>query len=107
MEPDGSLPHSQASIFETYEYLYNRGLEKLNSHLRSAMFYTKFSLLFFIPKHLNGSWLRHCATSRKDSGSIPDGVTGVFHWLNTSGRTMALGSTQPVREMSTRGISWG
>ena len=25
------------------------------------------------------SWLRHCATSRKVAGSIPDGVTGIFH----------------------------
>ena len=25
--------------------------------------------------------LRHCATSRKVAGSIPDGVTGIFHWL--------------------------
>jgi hypothetical protein len=24
------------------------------------------------------SWLRHCATSRKVAGSIPDGVTGIF-----------------------------
>jgi len=30
-----------------------------------------------------------------------------FHWRNTSGRTMALGSTKPVTEMSTRNISWG
>ena len=40
------------------------------------------------------SWLRHCATSRKVAGSIPDGV-------------MALGLTQPLTEMSTRNISWG
>jgi len=26
------------------------------------------------------SWLRHCATSRKVAGSIPDNVTGLFHW---------------------------
>jgi hypothetical protein len=26
---------------------------------------------------------------------------------NPSGRIMALGSTQPLTEMSTRGISWG
>jgi len=26
-----------------------------------------------------GSWLRHCATSQKVTGSIPDGVTGTFH----------------------------
>jgi hypothetical protein len=29
-------------------------------------------------------WFRHCATSRKVAGSIPDGVTGIF----PSGRTM-------------------
>ena len=25
------------------------------------------------------SWLRHCATSRKVAGSIPDGIIGIFH----------------------------
>ena len=35
------------------------------------------------------------------------GVIGIFHWHNPSGRTMALGSTQPLTEMSTRCISWG
>jgi len=25
------------------------------------------------------SWLRHCATSRKVAGSIPDGVIGIFN----------------------------
>jgi len=25
------------------------------------------------------SWLRHCATSQKAAGSIPDGVIGIFH----------------------------
>ena len=53
------------------------------------------------------SWLRHCATSRKVAGSIPDGVFGIFHWHNPSGRTMALELTQPLTEMSTRNISWG
>ena len=53
------------------------------------------------------SWLRHCATSRKVAGSIPDCVTGIFHWHNPSGSTMALGSTQPLTEMSTRNTSCG
>jgi hypothetical protein len=53
------------------------------------------------------SWLRHCATSRKVAGTIPDGVIGMFHWHKPSGRTMALGLTQPLTEMSTRNISWG
>ena len=51
------------------------------------------------------SSLRHCATSRKVAGSIPDGVN--FHGHNPSGRTLALGSTHPLTEMSTRNISWG
>jgi hypothetical protein len=34
-------------------------------------------------------------------------VTGIFHGHNRFGRTMALGSTQPLTEMSTRSISWG
>jgi len=53
------------------------------------------------------SWLRHCATNRKVEGSIPDGVIGIFHWHNPAGRTVALGLSQPLTEMSTRNISWG
>ena len=53
------------------------------------------------------SWLRHCATSRKVTGSIPDGVIGIFHWHNPSSHSMALESTQTLTEMSTRNISWG
>ena len=51
--------------------------------------------------------LRCCATNRKVAGSIPDGVIGIFHWHNPADRTMAMGSTQPLTEMSTRRISWG
>jgi hypothetical protein len=43
----------------------------------------------------------------KVAGLIPDDVIGIFHWYNPFGRTMALGSTQPLTEMSTRNISWG
>jgi hypothetical protein len=46
-------------------------------------------------------------TCRKVVGSIPDDVITIFHWHNPSGRTIALGSTQPLTEMSTRSISWG
>ena len=53
------------------------------------------------------SQFRHCATNWKVAGSIPDGVTGIFHWHYPSGRTMALGMTLPLTEMSTRNISWG
>jgi hypothetical protein len=48
-------------------------------------------------------WLRYCATNWKVAGSVPDGVIGIFY----SDRTMALGSTEPLTEISTRSISCG
>ena len=50
---------------------------------------------------------RHTASNRKFVDSIPDGVILIFHCFNPSSRTMALGSTQPLTEMSTRNIPWG
>jgi hypothetical protein len=43
-------------------------------------------------------------TSRKIVGSVPGEVIGFFNWPNPSYRTMILGSTQPLIEMSTRNI---
>ena len=31
-------------------------------------------------------------------------VTGIFHGFNTCGRTKALGLTQPIADIATRGI---
>jgi len=50
---------------------------------------------------------KHFYTPEEVMGSIPDDIIGIFYWYNPSGRTMALGSTQPLTEMSTRNISWG
>ena len=47
------------------------------------------------------------ADSLKVAGSFPDGVIGTFLWYNPSSRTIALGSTQSLTEMSTRNISLG
>jgi hypothetical protein len=47
--------------------------------------YWKFIGIFKTVRHQTGarcwwrSWLRHCATSQKVAGSIPDGVIGIFH----------------------------
>ena len=46
-------------------------------------------------------------SGRKNASSIPDAVIGVFHWFQPSGRIMALGSTQRLKEMSTMDISLG
>jgi hypothetical protein len=51
------------------------------------------------------SCLRHCATSRKFGGLIPDGIIGILYWHNPSGSIMALELTQSLTEMSTRNIS--
>jgi hypothetical protein len=48
----------------------------------------------------------HYITSRKVDGSVPNEVTGFFNWPNPSSHTMALalGSTQPLTEMSTKNL---
>jgi hypothetical protein len=48
------------------------------------------------------SWLRHCATSRKVTGSIPVGVVGIFQWLNPFDRVVVSGSTQALTETTIR-----
>jgi hypothetical protein len=46
---------------------------------------------------------RHDATNRKVVGSSPDEVD-FLNLANSSSRTIALGSTQPLTEMSTRNL---
>jgi hypothetical protein len=41
------------------------------------------------------------------AGSIPNEVIGFLNWPNPASRTMFLGSTQPVTEMSTRNLPGG
>jgi hypothetical protein len=53
------------------------------------------------------SWLRYCAASQKVTFSIPGVVIWIFHYLDSSDRTMALRSTEPLEEISNRCISWG
>jgi hypothetical protein len=50
-----------------------------------------------------GNWLRHYATNRKVTGSIPNEVIRFFN----SSRTMALGSTQPLTDVGTRSLPGG
>jgi hypothetical protein len=59
-------------------------------------------------EHGSVDWLRHYATSRKVEGSIPDEIIDFFFNLpNPSSRTVSLGSTQPLIEMSTRNLPGG
>jgi hypothetical protein len=52
-------------------------------------------------------WLWLCATSRKVAVSIPHEIIGFFNWPKPSSRTLVLGSTQPLTEMSNRNLPMG
>jgi len=53
--------------------------------------------------NLQHNWMHKVKTKHQSFARYPD-VT--IHWQNPSGRTMSLGSTQPLTEMSTRNIFW-
>jgi hypothetical protein len=53
------------------------------------------------------SWLRHNIINQKIAGSIRDDITAFFNWRNISSRTIALGSTESLTEMSTRNLTEG
>jgi hypothetical protein len=44
---------------------------------------------------------RYCAINRKAADSFLDGIFEILHWINPSGRTVTLESTQPI-EMNTK-----
>jgi hypothetical protein len=80
--------------------------------LRLYFFKIHFSIVFpSIPggggSTLQRSWLRHFATSREVAGSSPGVVLRFFNWPNSSSRIVALGSTQPLTEISTRNLPGG
>jgi hypothetical protein len=49
----------------------------------------------------------HSATSWQVARLIPDGVIGIFHWLNPSGHTMALWSTEASNRNEYQGYLLG
>jgi hypothetical protein len=66
-------------------------------YARGAFTPRKYSWYLFLMGYAEAQLLRHCATNRKVAGSIPDGVIGIFHWHNPSGRTMASMPPKPLR----------
>jgi hypothetical protein len=49
-------------------------------------------------------WLSHYATSRNVAVSIPDEDSSFFNWPNSSGLTVALGSTESLTELTTKNV---
>jgi hypothetical protein len=62
--------------------------------------------LYMLFRRNSDTWLRYYATSWKVAGSSPDEVD-FSNLPNPSSRTMALGSTQLLTEMSTRDLPGG
>jgi hypothetical protein len=97
-------------IKEESDVIHNARIRKLQSDRPECVHYPVFGHLqleslypYQHKQHTNAlcfgtnrwrGWLTHLVTSRKVAGSIPNGVTAIFRWLNPSGRTMTLGSTQ-------------
>jgi hypothetical protein len=68
-----------------------------------------FLIIFYLNGYRGTRWRscsRHYTTSQKVADSSPDEAF-FFNWPNPSSRTMALGSTQPLTEMSTRNLPGG
>jgi len=75
-------------------------------HGRPSFNIWSFSALFLVTDTRWRSRLIQCAASLKVADSIPGGVIGMLHCLNSSGRTTAVESNYTLTEMSTCSISW-
>jgi hypothetical protein len=69
------------------------------STVLSASIFLRNPVVLFSPEK------EHYSTSRKVAGSIPGEIIGFFNSPNPSSRTVTLGLTQPLTEMSTRNLS--
>jgi hypothetical protein len=79
----------------------------LHGGTREAANEISLNTQLFFGKDVYGGGGEHYATSQEVVGEILDEVIGFFSWPNPSSRTMALGSTQPLTEMSTRNLPGG
>ena len=70
-----------ATIFWGPERVFTTAASNRNYGLKKSQFFhiLLFGPMLYIWFTRWGSWLRHCATSRKVAGSIPEGVIGIFH----------------------------
>jgi hypothetical protein len=81
-------------IFRNTNLYFMQNLISYISRKSTVSNYAPFTLLITLKEGARcwwRSWLKHCATSRKVADPIPDGVIGIFHWHNSSDRTIALG----------------
>jgi hypothetical protein len=82
--------------------IFNEDVQKINHTKRENLGFLKLQMGTAVAQ-----WLRYCSTNQKVAGLILDGVMEFFILIYPSDRTMVLGSTQPLTEMSTGCIFWG
>ena len=90
--------------FQYYPSTYTYAFQVVFNHFHSKW---TFNVPYFFGDTRWRRWLRHCITRRKVAGSIPNGITEIFHWRNSFCRTTVLGSTHPLKEVSTMNTSRG
>jgi hypothetical protein len=80
----------------------------LNTSPNIALVWILFIAAFILCEgHAVAQLVEALCYKSKGRGISPDEVDFVFNWPNPSGRIMALGSTQPLTEMSTRNLPGG
>jgi hypothetical protein len=80
--------------------------KKANEQHKSIRAYGQIYVLHPDKQRARGSVVGR-GTTTTTTGSIPDELIWFFNWPNPSSRTVALGSTQPLTEMSTRNLPGG
>jgi hypothetical protein len=92
--------------FHVRHYLLSFNDEQLNDNVIFTGQYNYFNLIFNAKGGRGGAVVE--VLRYKPEGRVIDSRwCHWFHWHNPSGRTMVLGSTQSLTEMSSGNISWG
>ena len=94
-------------LMSPFYFRYQQHVTNHTLHCRSTF---RYSVCQTLP-NFSGTAVAHslmcCSTNRKVAGSIPAGFSGSFNDKYSFRSHYGLDSTQPIREMSTRNISWG
>jgi hypothetical protein len=100
--------HAVAQLVQALRYKPEYAVAQLVQALRYKPGHTVVQLiqaLRYKPGHAVAQVVQALRYKLKVMGSIPDGVTGIFQGHNPTSHTKAMGTTQPLTEMSTRNIS--
>jgi hypothetical protein len=100
-------PMHSSRFLQTFFNFFLRNVDKYRSSILQNVIFHKTEV-YIVKAMITSSLIKFTvATSRKVAESIPGVVVGFFSGPNPSRRTTALGSTQPLTEMSTSNLPSG